>query len=124
MGVRDIRPVSGGERRKRYPPCDSDGGREPCEPDTGVVNEYWGPEHGASREPGRDGIHISHCTWGCDGACISHRTCSSRTHGMRGDGVGVGDVGEMPCDEEYAGDAANHDIRRCSRGERYPILVG
>ena len=44
-------------------------------------------------------------------------------HGMRGDGVGVGDVGEVPCGTRVTRDAAGGDDGRGSKGKHDAGLV-
>ena len=43
---------------------------------------------------------------------------------MRGDGVGVGDVGEVPCGTRISRDATGGDYGRGSRGKPQSSMVG
>ena len=48
-------------------------------------------------ESGGDGVGVGDGAWGGDGACEHvHGEGTGGADGMRGDGVGVGDIGEVP----------------------------
>ena len=65
--------------------------------------------HIAWVEPGRDGFGVGDGARGKPGAGGVHVDGAIRGDGMRGDGVGVGDVGEVHGDPWRAGHTANGD---------------
>ena len=74
-----------------------DGGGSCWERDARVVGGHGRAERGTTREPGGDGIGIDDGTRGQYGDDDVYSAGAGGADGMRGDGVGVGDVGEVPC---------------------------
>jgi hypothetical protein len=109
LGVGDIGEVQGDTRS----PGDAAGGDDSLgagrERDAGVVGGRWGIERDASTEPSGDRVCVCNGAWCGHGACAAHGTDSAWAHGMRGDGVGVGDIGEVQGDTRSPGDAAGGD---------------
>ncbi len=109
VGVGDIGEVPGDARRAEDTAGDDDGGGAGGQRDAGVVGGRGGLERDGSTEPSGDRVGVGDGAWGEHGACDAHGTGSGGAHGMRGDGVGVGDIGEVPGDARSAGDAAGDD---------------
>ena len=74
-------------------------------------------ERDASSEPSRDGVGVGDGARGEPGAGGVHGAGSGGADGMRGDGVGVGDVGEVPGGAWSSGDSAGDDDGRGARRE-------
>jgi hypothetical protein len=74
-----------------------------------VVGGRGGIERDGSTEPSGDRVGVGDGARGEHGACDVHGTGSGGAHGLRGDGVGVGDIGEVRGDTRGAGDAAGDD---------------
>ena len=75
-------------------------------------------ERDATGEPSGDRVGVGDDTRGEHGACDVHGAGTGGAHGMRGDGVGVGDIGEVPGDAWSSGDTASGDDGRGAIGER------
>ena len=96
LGVGDLGEVPCGAWGRRHSSCCGDSGRAARKLESGMDSGCIRAELDASRQPRRHRIGID------DGARVRHggsrayRPGSDRTHGMRGDGLGVGDVGEVP----------------------------
>ena len=95
LGVRDIGEVSGGIRKKRIATVDDDGRRARREYEPGMVDGDSKLEHLKSIQSCRDRLGICDRAWCGAGSCASHGQGSDGTHGMRGYGLGVGDVGAV-----------------------------
>jgi len=109
LGIGDLGEVQG---HARSPGNKADG--DDCwgswrEQDAGVVGGRGGIERDASTEPSGDGVGVGDGAWGEHGACDVHCTGSGGAVGMRGDGVGVRDIGEVQRDARSPGDAAGGD---------------
>jgi hypothetical protein len=74
-----------------------------------VVGGRGGIERDASSEPSGDRVGLNDGARCGHWACATHGTVSGRAHGMRGDGVGVGDIGQVQGDARSPGDAAGGD---------------
>jgi hypothetical protein len=109
VGVGDIGEVPGHARSARDTAADDDGRTQGRERDAGVVGGRGGLERDGSTEPSGDRVGVGDGARGEHGACDVHGTGSGGAHGLRGDGVGVGDIGEVPGDARSAGDAAGDD---------------
>ena len=68
-----------------------------------------GLERDASTEPSGDRVGVGDGARGEPGACDVHGAGSGGAHGMRGDGVGVGDIDEVQGDAWSPGDTAAGD---------------
>ena len=96
MGIRDGSTVPVGPWYLVHASYCDDGRRSGRQHVGGVLGQHGELERGPWREPCRDGVgvgdgaRVDHGSGGCFGA----RT--RRADGMRGDGVGVGDVGAVP----------------------------
>ena len=86
---------------------DDDGACRQC--DAGLDNGCRRNEFDKKAKPSGDGVGVSDGTRGVDGACDVHGEGTGGAHGMRGDGVGVGDIGEVPGVAWRTGDAAGSD---------------
>ncbi len=75
-----------------------DGGGAGRERGTGLVGTlygHWRVERDAGIQQGGDRVGIGDGTRGWFWGCSAHGDCAVRTDGMRGDRVGVGDIGAM-----------------------------
>jgi hypothetical protein len=124
VGVGDIGEVPGDARSAGDAADDDDCGRAGRQRDAGVVGEPWGIERDGSTEPSGDRVGVGDGARGEHGACDVHGTGSGGAHGMRGDGVGVGDIGEVPGDARSAGDAAADDDGGGAERQRDAGVVG
>jgi hypothetical protein len=109
VAVGDIGEVPGDARSAGDAAGDDDVGNAGRQRDAGVVSGHRGIELDGSTEPSGDRVGVCDGAWGEHGACDVHGTGSGGAHGLRGDGVGVGDIGEVPGDARSAGDAAGDD---------------
>ena len=64
------------------------------------------------------------CAGSMAGACEVHGAGTGGADGMRGDGVGVGDIGTVPGDAGRSGDAAGGDDGGGAGRERDTSVVG
>jgi hypothetical protein len=124
VGVGDIGEVPGHARSSRDTAGDDDGWAAGRQRDAGVVDQRWGIERDGSTEPSGDRVGVGDGARGEHGACDVHGTGSGGAHGMRGDGVGVGDIGEVPGDARSAGDAAGDDDGGGAGRQRDAGVVG
>ena len=96
VGVGDIGEVHGDARGAGDTAAGDDGGGAGRrERDAGVVGGRGGIERDAWTEPSGDRVGVGDGARGEHGACDVHGTGSGGAHGMRGDGVGVGDIGTL-----------------------------
>jgi hypothetical protein len=107
VGVGDIGEVPGHARSAGDKADDDDGGASERQRDAGVVGGRRGIERDGSTEPSGDRVGVGDGARGEHGACDVHGTSSGGAHGLRGDEVGVGDIGEVPGDARSAGDKAD-----------------
>jgi hypothetical protein len=109
VGVGDICSLFVDARSAGDAAVDGDGGGAGRHRDAGVVSGPGGVVFDKSRERSGDRVGVGDGARGEHGACDVHGTGSGGAHGLRGDGVGVGDIGEVPGDARSAGDAAGDD---------------
>jgi len=125
VGVRDVCAMYDGRAWSgRDAAGGDDGGGSRWERDASVVGGRWRSERGTTREPGGDGIGIDDGTRGQSGDADVYSTGAGGADGMRGDGVGVGDVGEMPCGAWGGGHTACFGDSWRSIGEPDGGMVG
>ena len=117
VGVGDIGEVHGDAWGGGDTTGGDDGRGAGRERDTGMVGGRCGAERDASAEPSGDRVGVSDGTRGEHGACDVHGEGSGGAHGMRGDGVGVGDVGEVSGGAWITGHTTRSDDGRRSRRE-------
>jgi len=103
--------------------CD-DGRAAGREHDTGVVIRLGVNERDARAERCRDRADVSDDTRGKYGARDIHRADTGGAHGMRGDRVGVGDIGEVPGDAWRSGDTASGDHIKSAWQQQHAGNVG
>ena len=95
VAVGDVGQVHDRARGSRHAsPCD-DGRGAGGECESGMVIRPRVDEHRAHGQPCWDGIDIGDGEWGEHRAYLVHGPGETWAHGMRGDTVGVGDVGEV-----------------------------
>jgi hypothetical protein len=94
MGVGDVSEVSGDAWDSGHTSGGDDCRVAGRERDTGVVGRHaWTEQHSQS-EPSGDRVGVSHGARIEAGACDLHREGSSGADGLRGDGMGFGDISE------------------------------
>ena len=123
LGVGDVGEVSCGSRVEGYSSGSDDcwgAGRE-C--DTGLECQQWMDQCDPSWKPSWIRLDISHGAWGELWPCYIHRADSGGAHGMRGIGLGVGDVGEMPGGAWSTGYQTSGDDGRGAGRERDTGMV-
>jgi hypothetical protein len=124
VGVGDIGEVPGHARREGDTTGDDDGGGAGRQRDAGVVGGRGGLEHDGPTEPSGDRVGVGDGARGEHGACDVHGTGSGGAHGLRGDGVGVGDIGALPGHAGSAGHAAGDDDGGGAGRQRDAGVVG
>jgi hypothetical protein len=75
-----------------------------------VVGGRGDIERDGSTEPSGDRVGVGDGARGEHGACDVHGTGSSGAHGLRGDGVGVGDIHHLHARAWHTGQSADHDL--------------
>jgi hypothetical protein len=96
VGVGDVGAVPGGRGDPGHASSGNDGGRAGRERERDVLCRLGEFERYARVEPGGDGISVGDGPRVELGAGGVHGAGKARADGMRGDGVGVGDVGALP----------------------------
>ena len=97
MGVGDIGEMPEYPRGWRDEARDGDDGRVVGKHDGGVLGGSGLNECDGSWQQCRDGIDVGDSARGGAWAFSFYGIWTIRSDGMRGDGVGVGDIGEVPC---------------------------
>ena len=124
VGVGDVGEVPCRARGRGHTAGGDDGRGAIGEREPGMVG---GPDickRHTSGQRSRDGVGID------DGARVEHgagsllTTRTAWSYGMRGDGLGVGDVGEVPCRAWGRGHSAGGDDGGVTIGERERGMVG
>jgi len=123
MAVGDVGAVSCGAWGRRDTSggfvCRGAGGERVA----GVVGGHCRTEQDAASEPGRGRVGVDNGTriWHGDGCelCLG----SDGAHGMRGDGVAVGDVSALSCGERGRRDAAGGDYGGITKRKHEPRVV-
>ena len=95
VGIGDVGEMSNRTWRSWDSTGGDDGGRTGIKHDPGVVGGYGYAEHHSSGEQGRDRLGVSDGAWSEHGAGVVYRQDPGGADRMRGDTVGVGDVGEV-----------------------------
>jgi len=98
VGVRDIGEVSGDAWRSGDTASGDDSRGAENKHDAGMFDRHEVVELDTTAEPSGDRVCVGDDPRGEHGACDLHRAGTGGAHGMRGDGVGVGDIGEVPGD--------------------------
>ena len=96
VGVGDIGEVHGGPGVNGHSTCDDDCWREIYEHEPGMVSRRGVHKRDAFDQPSRDGVVVSDGARGGTGTDGLDGDDSIGADGMRGDGVGVGDISEVP----------------------------
>ena len=123
VGVGDVGEVPGGARGSRHASGGDDGGGAGRERESGMVVDGPGAERDDASEPSWDGIDIGDGAWSQHGAGGVHGTGEGGSDGMRGDGVGVGDVGEVHGGARGSRHASGGDDGRGAGRERESGMV-
>jgi hypothetical protein len=97
MGVGHIIEVSWNAWGSGHTRVGDDGRDAGRERDTGMVGRHCSAEQDAWAEPSGNGVGVSHGIRIEHGARELHREGSGGADGLRGDGLGVGDISEVRC---------------------------
>jgi hypothetical protein len=124
VGVGDIGEVPGDARNAGDTAGGDDGGCARRERDAGVVDRHGRTEQDAAIEPRWYGIGVDHDTRIEHGRRSVYSSGERRAHGMRGDGVGVGDVGAVSCGARGRRDTAGGHNDRLAGREHDAGVVG
>jgi hypothetical protein len=109
VGVGDIGALQGGARGSGDASCGDDGRGAIRQRDRGILDGHWQGELDEGLQQGGDRVGVSDGARGEHGACWFHGDGAFRADGMRGDRVGVGDIGAVPCGARGSGDASCGD---------------
>ena len=112
VGVADISAMPCGAWCSGDAACGDDGRRAIRQRDRRILVRYWSSQLEEGIQQGRDRVDVSDGARGWFWACGAHSDDAVRTVGMRGDRVGVGDIGAMPCGARRTGDASCGDDGR------------
>jgi hypothetical protein len=125
VGVGDVGAVPGGALVSGHSSGDGDRRGAEREHDGGLVLGRDRDERDGTGQCSRDGVSVGDGTRGRAGAAGAYRSCEDRRDGMRGDGVGVGDVGAVPAVVWSEGDTVGGDYGGRAVRERQPhVLCG
>ena len=124
VGVGDVGEVPSFTWGARHQTGDDDGGDAGRERDARVVGGHRRAERDEAAEPGGDGVELGDGARGGHGAGGVHGAGPRRSDRMRGDGLGVGDVGEVPGGTRGSGDTSGGDDGRGAGRERDAGVVG
>jgi hypothetical protein len=116
LGVGDVGALSCWARDSRITSGGDDVRGAGGQRDAGVVGGYGRTEQDAAIEPRRHGIGIDDCPRIEHGSCGAYTAGEGGAHGMRGDGLGVGDVGAVSCWARCSRDKAGGDDGRGAGG--------
>jgi hypothetical protein len=124
VAVGDVGAVSCGSRGRRDTSGGDDGGGAGRERDAGVVGRHGRTEQDAADEPRWHGIGVDDGTRIKHGGGCAYSAGEGGAHGMRGDGMGVGDVGAVSFGARGRRDTADGDDSRGAGRERDAGVVG
>jgi hypothetical protein len=124
MGVGDICEVSGDAWGSGHTSRGDDGRGAGRELDTGMVSRHAWAEQDSQSQPSGDRVGVSHGTRIEHGACKPNIDCSSGADGLRGDGMGVGDICEVPGDAWGSWHTSRGDDDRDEGRDRDTGMVG
>ena len=124
VGVGDIGEVSDWSQISKDWTRGDDGRGSGGKRNTGLVGGHGRIEHDAPGQPSRDRIGIGDGARGESGTRCVHGQDASRADGMRGDGVGVGDVGEVSGGTRVTRHSPSGDDGRGSIRQRITGLDG
>ncbi len=95
VGVGDIGAMQVGAWISGYTECGDDSRRVASQRNHNILDEHWHGERNEGIQQGGDRVGISDGTRGWFWKCDFHDDGAVRTDGMRGDRVGVGDIGAV-----------------------------
>ena len=96
VGVGDVGQVYGRSQGEGIEEGRGDDGRAARELDAGMEHRRGRyAERDAGHQPERSGGCVDYCAWIGDGGIVGDSTDATRTDGMRGDRVGVGDGSDV-----------------------------
>jgi hypothetical protein len=123
VGVGDISEVQGRTRGWWYASGGDDGRADGRERESGMVSGCLRANSDSPKEPIWDGIDICDGAWGEHGAGVVHKSGEPGAHRMRGDTMGVGDIGEMHGRTRGSGLASPRHHGRGAGRECEPCVV-
>jgi len=124
MGVGHIGEVPGDVWGSGDTASGDDGRGAGRERDKGMMTGLGVIERDATAEPSRDSVGVGDDTRSKHGGCGVHGSGSGGDRRMRGDEMGVGHIGEVPCDTWGSGDTASGDDSRGAGIEHDTGMVG
>jgi hypothetical protein len=124
VGVGDVGAVLGGAWVSGHSSGDVDRRGAEREHDGRLVRGRDRDERDGTGQCSRDGVSVGDGTRGRAGAAGAYRSCEDRRDGMRGDRVGVGDVGAVSDIFWVEGDAAGGDDGGRAVRERQRHVLG
>ena len=124
MGVGHIGAMPDWAWSERDPTCGCDSRRAGREPEPGLVSGPTGTERDAAEQHAGDGIHVADNAWGKHGSRLVYGTDAARTDRMRGNGMGIRNVGAMPHESQQQGNPTAGNDSRSTIGERESCVVG
>jgi len=124
MGVGHICAMPDWAWSERDPTCGCDSRRAGREPEPGLVSGPTGTERDAAEQHAGDGIHVADNAWGKHGSRLVYGTDAARTDRMRGNGMGIRNVGAMPHESQQQGNSTAGNDSRSTIGERESCVVG
>ena len=89
-----------------------------------MVGRSCGDKRDASRQPCCDRVGVIDGAWVKHGACLVHRQGTRGSDGLRGDRLGVGDIGQVSGWTWHARHSTSGDDSRGARWQRQPRMVG
>ena len=123
VGVGDVGAVSRGARGRRHAADGDDGGIEGRQHEPGMVSRWGYVESASFVELCRDRRGLDDRVRQQLGDSASHGEGSDGAHGMRGIGLGVGDVGEMQDGSWGNSNSKNHYVNGAEDSELQPRMV-
>ena len=106
VGVGDIVAVQGGERGSGDASCGDDGRRTIRQRYYVILDGHWQGERDEGIQQGGDRVCVGDSARGWVWGCCFDGDGSIRADGMRGDGVGVGDIEAVQGGARGSGDAS------------------
>ncbi len=125
VGVGDVRVLQDGAWLSGDASCGDDGRGATRQRDRGLLHGHWTIERDEGIQQGGDRVGVSVSAGGWFWYCGFDGDGAVRTYRMRGDRVGVGDIGAVPCGARGSGDAlCGDDGRESNRQWDRSILDG
>ena len=97
MGVSDVGAVQGGLWGSGDASCGDDGRDAIRQRYSGILDGHWEGECDEGIQQGGDRVGMGDGSWFEPWACCNHGDGAVRADGMRGDRVGISDIGAVHC---------------------------